>query len=295
MPKRANWDIVSSVGVTALAAASARAAEALRDPPLVTDPYAAAFVRAANPYMPRPLALTPEELAEMGESFLHLGHYVGIRSRFIDDYCANAAAGGIRQVVILAAGLDARAYRLAWPAGTVVYEVDTGPVLEFKESTLSEAGVPPGCERRAVGADLREDWSAGLKGVGFDPAVPSAWLMEGLLMYLADGEVETLLARVLQLSAPGSRIVAEDMRIGADGVRDPGAFKGAAQWVDTDITDTWSADKRHDPADWLSSRGWRVSAARAGDLASEYGHPMDRSYSDVIRETVLMTASRDAD
>lgn len=84
----------------------------------------------------------------------------------------------------MAAGLDARAYRLSWPAGTVVYEVDQPEVIAFKSDALARIGAEPTAERRAVGIDLRDDWSTALRDNGFDAAAPTAWIAEGLLPYL---------------------------------------------------------------------------------------------------------------
>ena len=111
--------------------------------------------------------------------------------------------------MILASGLDSRAYRLAWPAGTVVYEIDQAEGVEFKTRVLADLGAQPTAERRTVGIDLREDWPTALKAAGFDPAAPTAWLAEGLLIYLPPEAQDRLFDTITGLSAPGSALATE--------------------------------------------------------------------------------------
>ena len=136
-------------------------------------------------------------------------NYQAVRTHFFDAYFAAAAEAGIRQIVILASGLDSRAYRLEWPSGTVVFEIDQPKVLEYKAATLAAHGAQPSATRHEVAIDLRFDWPAALKAAGFDPAKPTAWLAEGLLMYLPSDAQDRLFEQVTALSAPGSRIAAE--------------------------------------------------------------------------------------
>src|ERR1700742_68840 len=131
------------------------------------------------------------------------------RTKFFDEFFLDATNAGIKQVVILASGLDARAYRLQWPAGTVVYEVDQPQVIEFKTRTLEDLGAAPTAERRVVAVDLRDDWPTALRAAGFDPSQPSAWSAEGLLGYLPPEAQDRLLDTITELSAPGSRIATE--------------------------------------------------------------------------------------
>ena len=209
-PEPAGWDIVSGVGVTALGAAAMRAMEGHHAEPLVRDPYAAAFVEAAASQLPGRMAVTPEEAAADPEfPWSGMAHYVAVRSRFFDDFFAAAAGAGLRQAVILAAGLDTRAFRLDWMPGATVYEIDAPMVLAFKDSVLAGQGAAARCDRRTVTADLRADWPAAVREAGFDPAVPTAWLAEGLFPYLTDEAIDDLLGQVHELSAPGSRITAD--------------------------------------------------------------------------------------
>ena len=134
---------------------------------------------------------------------------IAVRTRFFDDFFLNAARDGIRQSVILAAGLDARAYRLVWPPGSVVYEVDQPKVVEFKTTAMSDLGAAPTADRRTVSIDLRDDWPAALRRSGFDVTQPTSWSAEGLLMYLPPEAQDRLFDNITELSAPGSRLATE--------------------------------------------------------------------------------------
>ncbi|MDZ4235351.1 MAG: class I SAM-dependent methyltransferase, partial [Dietzia sp.] len=183
------WDIASSVGATAVMVAAARAAETDRPDPLIRDPYAKILVDGAGAgaweFMLDDtfVAKVSETDAEIAAMFQHMGSYQAVRTHFFDDFFAAATQAGIRQVVILAAGLDSRAFRLPWPAGTTVFEIDQPKVLEYKAATLARHDVDPAADRREVAIDLRQDWPAALVDAGFDTAQPTAWLAEGLLMY----------------------------------------------------------------------------------------------------------------
>ena len=196
------WDIVSSVGYTALLVAGWRAVHAISSRPLAQDHYAQHFITAsADPYLTGLLANPPT--SENSTTFPRL---YGVQTRFFDDFFVAAAKNGIRQAVIVAAGLDARAYRLEWPAGTVVFEVDQPKVLEFKARVLAEHGAEPTCDRKDVAADLREDWSVPLQAAGFNSHKPTAWSAEGLLPFLTGAAQDALFTRVDQLSASGSQV-----------------------------------------------------------------------------------------
>ena len=149
-----------------------------------------------------------------------MGNYQAVRTHFFDDFFTAAAAAGIRQVVILASGLDSRAYRLDWPAGTTVYEIDQPKVLEYKSPTLAEHGVQPSASAARWPMDLRHDWPKALREAGFDAVEPTAWLAEGLLMYLPADAQDRLFAQITELSAPGSRIAAETVGVAGRGRRE---------------------------------------------------------------------------
>jgi methyltransferase (TIGR00027 family) len=164
---------------------------------------------------------SPGEPAALGAIF---EAHVAIRTRFLDDYLLAATAAGCRQVVLLAAGMDTRAYRLGWPAGTRLFEIDQPDVLAFKNAVLNSRGAVPRCDRAALAADLREDWTDTLLGSGLRPIERTAWLAEGLLIYLTAEEADRLLTATTGLSAPGSRIAFEyaDSRSDNTGASDGG-------------------------------------------------------------------------
>ena len=209
------WDIATSVGSTAVMVAAARAAETDKDDPLIRDPYAKLLVSGAGTGVWE-LMLDDEFVAKVATAdseaaaiFEHMGNYQAVRTHFFDDFFTKAAAAGIRQIVILASGLDSRAYRLAWPAGTTVYEIDQPKVLEYKSAMLLQHSVSPSARRREVAMDLRYDWPKALREAGFDATVPTAWLAEGLLMYLPADAQDRLFEQITELSAAGSRIAVE--------------------------------------------------------------------------------------
>src|SRR5271167_1858954 len=196
------WDIVSGVGYTALLVAGWRAVHAVSPQPLVRDEFAKYFIEASqDPYLAGALA-NPGQ-SEDQTAFPRL---YGVQTRFFDDFFVAAGAAGIRQAVIVAAGLDSRTYRLEWLDGTTVFEIDQPKVLDFKARVLGEQGVAPKALRTEVAADLRTDWPTPLKVAGFDPQSPSAWSVEGLLPYLTDDAQSQLFSRISELSAPGSRV-----------------------------------------------------------------------------------------
>src|SRR5690242_7217904 len=214
-----SWTITELVGATALGVAASRAAETAGPDPLIRDDFARLLVSSAGPAWAR---LADPELGwldgdEHGQRSHRCGiDYQAVRTHFFDEYFANAVAAGIRQVVILASGLDSRAYRLDWPAGTTVYEIDQPKVLEYKAATLAAHGAAPSADRHEVAIDLRQDWPAALIAEGFDPKAPTAWLAEGLLMYLPADAQDRLFAQITELSATGSRLAAETAANHAD-------------------------------------------------------------------------------
>ena len=267
-----SWDIVTSVGLTALGVATFRALETLDPEPLIHDEYAAWFVEAASePHFLRML----DDPASAGPVSL-FGRFVGIRTKFFDEFFAAAWQRGVRQAVILASGLDARAYRLDWPAGTVVFEIDQTGVLEFKNRVLAEHGAVATAERRALAVDLRDDWPAALTTAGFDPGRPAAWSAEGLLPFLPGQAHDALFERIDALSAPGSWVATDDFGRGLDQHHFDmeQKFFGANPFGNLNVRDLWYDDARTDPGDWLSQRDWSVHRASPFDLAATYGRPI---------------------
>src|SRR5271169_2158089 len=213
------WDLASSVGATATMVAAARAVATRADRPIINDPFAEPLVRAVGVDLLTRLATGELDASELNDvhdgatgsagAMSRMADNMAVRTKFFDEFFIDATNAGIRQAVILASGLDARAYRLPWPAGTTVYEIDQPQVIEFKSRTLAELGAQPTAYRRAVAIDLRDDWPAALRAAGFEPGEPSAWSAEGLLGYLPPEAQDRLLDTITALSAPGSRIATE--------------------------------------------------------------------------------------
>src|ERR1700757_4415229 len=208
-----SWDLASSVGATATMVAAARAVTTRPSDPVKTDPFAEPLVRAGGFDFFTRLAggeLQPSDVDdETTRAVQRMVDVMAVRTRYFDEFSARAARAGIRQAVILACGLDSRAYRLPWPAGTTVFEVDQPEVIEFKTATLAELGAAPTADRRVVAVDLRDDWPTALRAAGFDPGQPTAWSAEGLLGYLPPEAQDRLLDTITELSAPGSSLATE--------------------------------------------------------------------------------------
>jgi methyltransferase (TIGR00027 family) len=288
------WDILSSVGYTALLVAGWRAVHALSAEPLARDDYARHFIAAsADPYLTGLLA--DPATSEDATAFPRL---YGVQTRFFDDFFVSATGDGLRQAVIVAAGLDSRAYRLAWPAGTTVFEVDQPKVLEFKARVLSQLGAAPSARRVSVAADLRGDWSIPLQTNGFDPQQPSAWSVEGVLPYLTAAAQNALFARIHQLSASGSRVA-----VGALGSRLDheqlsaleSTHPGVNMSGEVDFSALTYDDDKTDPAQWLADHGWVVDPIRTNpELQAAYGRtpaPVDLRI-DRIMHSQYITATR---
>ncbi|WP_370932850.1 SAM-dependent methyltransferase [Amycolatopsis sp. cg13] len=276
-----DWDIVSSIGRTALGVTAGRAIATASPDPLVSDPYAAEFVRAAHP--PQPLPTEPVDDA----LWTGIADYVQLRARFFDDLITGSDAP---QVVLLAAGLDARAFRLDL-SGRDVYEVDQPRVLAFKQDVLDRLGAAPRCRRCPVGADLRENWPAALETAGFDPARPSVWIAEGLLPYLPARAEELLFDLVHARCAAGSRIGAEHIPLG-DLAELSGTFQTseAGEQMGLAVKDVFSTEPRRDPAEWLAGQGWDVRVERVADLAVRFGKRMPDVLAGQMAKTVLVSA-----
>lgn len=276
-----SWDLASSVGATATMVAAARALASGGTNPIINDPFAAPLVRAVGLDFFRRLVdgevTEPEGDGAPGGGAKELAletDSMAVRTRFFDDFFLNAARDGIRQSVILAAGLDARAYRLGWPPGSVVYEVDQPKVVEFKSATLASLGAAPAADRRTVGIDLREDWPAALRGSGFDVTRPTAWSAEGLLMYLPPDAQDRLFDNITALSAPGSKLATEfhadngtTMMQRAREFNDRWAKVGC----DIDLSGLFFDGERSNVVDYLTGLGWQVATRARRDLFGDYG------------------------
>lgn len=300
-----SWGITESVGATALAVAAARAAETARDDALIRDEFADVLVTTAGPVWARLAQVEPDWLADDDDQGRRMNdmmrNYQAVRTHFFDAYFTAAADAGVRQVVILAAGLDARAYRLAWPGGTDVYEIDQPKVLEYKTDTLDGHGAVPSSQRHPVPVDLRDDWPAALTAAGFDSKRPTAWLAEGLLPYLPADAQDRLFEQLTALSAPGSRVAVEAFAVGSAEMSD----ERRAEWrarveetrerlgLDIDVEAlTYDEPHRNDAAQWLADHGWAVDPVGSREEMARLGRPVPEDLEESTFSSVFLRARR---
>ena len=282
------WDLASSVGVTATMVAAARAVASRDDHPLIDDPYAEPLVRAVGVDLLTGLATGAVNAADLNDvhdgatgsagAMSRMADNMAVRTKFFDEFFLDATNAGIKQVVILASGLDSRAYRLDWPAQTVVYEVDQPQVIEFKSRTLAELGAAPTAERRVVAIDLREDWPTALRAAGFDPAQPTAWSAEGLLGYLPPEAQDRLLDTITELSAPGSSLATESAPNPEPGDEDKMkermqtiSERWRAHGFELDMAGLVYFGDRSEAAPYLADRGWALDGITIRDLFAANG------------------------
>jgi methyltransferase (TIGR00027 family) len=296
-----SWEITESVGVTALSVAACRAVETATTDPLIQDPFAYLLVSSAGPAWERLASPGLEWIGddEHGRRAHRLAcDYQAVRTYFFDEYFSAAVRAGIRQVVILAAGLDSRAYRLDWPTGTTVYEIDLPEVLKYKTGTLESAGAVAKAARRPVSVDLRSAWPAALSAAGFDQAQPTAWLAEGLLPYLPAEAQDRLFEMVTALSAPGSQIAVEAFSLGSgDSERRKAARR--ARWarmrqglgLDINVeTLTYHEAGRADAVQLLTDHGWQVCAVNNADEMARLGRPVPQEFAEEVFTSRLLRA-----
>ncbi|MFI7008373.1 class I SAM-dependent methyltransferase [Streptomyces sp. NPDC050145] len=249
---------------TAIGVARVRALETGREDALFRDPLARAFATAGGLW-PSSSPLPDDEVARRRRQAVSLS--IVIRTKFLDDLLREASGAGVRQVVLLGAGMDSRAFRMNWPEGTRLFEVDTAAPLEFKASVLRQERAVARCERITVAADLREDWPTALTAAGHDPSAPTVWIAEGLLIYLPEDAVELLLARIGARSADGSRM---GLTLGSPGAIErfgAGAAPGSAASM-------WVSEMPDDPVSWLAGHGWEAACHTLRERAAAYGRPV---------------------
>jgi methyltransferase (TIGR00027 family) len=270
-----SWDLASSVGATATMVAASRAVASQGPNPLLDDKFADPLVRAVglDPF----IRIIDGDVDFADDPLMNRktrAEQMTVRTRFFDEFFIDATEDGVRQAVILASGLDTRAYRLPWSAGTVVYEIDQPQVIAFKTNTLAGLGAAPTAERRTVAIDLREDWPAALRQSGFDVSQPTAWSAEGLLPYLPPEAQDRLFDHITELSAPGSRLATEH-------VPDPNAFTDervqriTERWrsagFDLDAGELFYRGERSVVVDYLTEHGWDVTAQAVRELYAHNG------------------------
>jgi methyltransferase (TIGR00027 family) len=302
MPRTDNdtWDLATSVGATATMVAAGRARASIADHPVIKDQFAQPLVQAVGvDFFTRWAAgeLDPADvdIPDHPWGMQPMTDLLAVRTRFIDQFVADAAAAGIRQTVILASGLDARGYRLSWPSDMTVFEIDQPQVIEFKTVTLAELSAKPTVDLRAVPIDLRDEWPAALRQAGFDPQRPTAWIAEGLLAFLPPEAQDRLLDNITTLSADGSRLVAEIFLNSPNSLQimHTAAQKWYEHGLDAHIDDLWYGGERHDVAAYLSEHGWRTTRTLAAELLTDAGLPVPRR-DDGEAENYYCTATLDA-
>lgn len=287
-----SWSITELVGATALGVAASRAVETAGPNPLIRDDFARVLVSSAGPAWAR---LADAELAWLdsdphGQRAHRLGiDYQAVRTHFFDEYFADAVSAGIRQVVILAAGLDSRAYRLNWPVGTAVYEIDQPQVLEYKTGILEQHGAVATASRRPVPVDLRDDWPAALAAAGFDRTQPTAWLAEGLLPYLPSDAQDRLFKMFTALSAPGSRVAVEVFGMNSRSNSQRWLRMRERLGLDVNVQAlTYHEPDRTDAIQWLADHGWQVHTVNNRDEMARLGRPVPEDLAEeAVRSTLL--------
>jgi methyltransferase (TIGR00027 family) len=277
------WDLATSVGVTATMVAAARAIATKADNPLIEDRFAEPLVRAVGVefftrWVSGDLRAADVDHDESGWKLEHMPAAMAARTRFFDSFFQGATDAGIRQAVILASGLDARAYRLAWPADLTLFEIDQPQVIEFKAATLTRLGVAPKADLRTVAIDLRRDWPKALKDAGFDTSRPTAWIAEGLFGYLPPEAQDRLLDNITALSADGSRLACEAVpdlpeldRERAREMMRRAAVKWREHGLDLEFADLGYEGERNDVAAYLQDLGWRTAGTQMSQLLADNG------------------------
>lgn len=263
--------VEEGVGLTALMVAAARAIETHRHDALARDVYAEHFVRASPASADWPVRLQQVPDGDADPLWGRLGRYFGLRTRVLDDFLLRQVRAGRRQVVLLGAGLDTRAYRLDWPPACTVFEIDQEDVLAFKHRVLDGLRAVPKAERVTIGADLRLDWAEMLTDAGFDPAAPTAWLAEGLLLYLPRAAERALIEAVDGLSAAGSAL-AYEVKLGPESaaVRESPIY-ATAKGTGIDLLGMFDREPRPDSAGDLAARGWSTSVHTAFEFTRRHG------------------------
>jgi methyltransferase (TIGR00027 family) len=305
-----SWEITESVGATALGVASSRAAETRSENPLIRDPFAQVFLDAAGDgvwnwhssgQLP-PEVIDAEPLVPL--QMQAMVSYMACRTAFFDNFFLDATRAGIRQAVILAAGLDARSWRLPWPDGVTVYELDQPKVLDFKASTLHEHGAEPACNRITVPVDLRHDWPAALRQAGFDASVPSVWSAEGLTPYLPAAAQDLLLERIHELTVAGSRVAVEALsadfldpelrakrRERMERIRAVMAKADPRREIPRN-DELWYFEEREDVGEWFGRHGWDVTVTPSFELMASYDRRPAEEVQDTTPHNLFVAAGR---
>jgi methyltransferase (TIGR00027 family) len=246
------------VAATARWTAAERARESARPDRLFDDPLAE--------------ALAGEEGRALAEWMHRDGLFeqpgFAVRTRYFDDVLTSSVAEhGTPQVVVVGAGMEARAYRLALPPDLAWYELDKPELLALKDEVLTEIGAAPKCAYRPVGVDLTTEWAGPLTAAGFDATRPAVWLLEGLLMYMEPADVYRLLDDLTELSSAGSELLTDTVgRSVLDSpdvqpIRDRLAEQGSPWRFGTDRPE----------AELFEPRGWQATVSLYSEIGTRLG------------------------
>lgn len=244
----------SLLAATARWTASVRAAESQRPDCLFNDPWAKLLAgeEGASWIAQR----TPDKVLP-----------IVIRTRYFDDFLQRTAQEeDIRQVILMAAGLDTRGFRLNWAEGVHVFEIDQPAVMQYKEQVLYAAHAQPACTRRVIEQDLAGSWQAALVGAGFQPDLPSLWLLEGFLFYLPYEKVTAVLEGVSAMAAPESWL-------GFDIINSAMLTHPYTKaWIEMQAASgaPWIGTL-DDPEAFLDPLGWKAELTQAGQPDASYG------------------------
>ncbi|MFD7117807.1 class I SAM-dependent methyltransferase [Streptomyces sp. NPDC056652] len=264
--------VEGGVGLTALLVAAARAIETHRHDSLARDIYAEHFVLAAPASAGWPVRVQQAPGGDANPLWGRFARYFGLRTRVLDDFLLRSVRAGARQVVLLGAGLDSRAFRLDWPPGCVIFEIDRESVLAFKHEVLDGLSATPRAARVPIPVDLRDDWVGALTDAGFDTAAPSVWLAEGLLFYLPNAAETSLIDAVDRLSTAGSALAFE-VKLEADLLeyRDSPLYTSTKQQIGIDLLNLFAKEPRPDSAGDLTGKGWSTSVHTPFDFTHRHG------------------------
>lgn len=263
------WDLASSVGATATAVAVSRALATRAG--LIDDPFAEPLVRSVAMPMFLDILDDSQPLADQLQAAPELQRMmygIAVRTRYFDSFLLDAVSAGASQVVILASGLDARPYRLPWPAGTTIFEIDQPQVLDFKSSTISHLGAEPTATLRHVPVDLRDDWPNALQCNGFDTGRQTAWLAEGLLIYLPPETQDRLFDHITELSTPRSQLATEFFPSIAAFTEqtDDGDNRWRRMGFHADLASLVYPGERNHAIEYLTELGWLVDGSTTQEL-----------------------------
>ncbi len=244
---------------------------------MIRDPFAEVLVRAVGLKLFTRIVDGAIDFSDLEVNWMP--DYFGVRTRTLDDLARDACRAGIRQAVILASGLDCRAYRLDWPPETAIYEMDQPQVIEWKRRVLTGLGWAPAEGHHCLGIDLRQDWSTALRQNGFDDTQPTVWIVEGLLIgYLPPEAHDQILDTITNLSAPGSQLGADYVDTPRTDALGENLRKRHAVWnqldPEIDLRSVTFAGQHTDAAQYLAERGWTTRSAEIADVFNAAGRPV---------------------